>query len=121
MQCPKCRLENPANTRWCDCGYDFFTGRVEEAHKLGKFEIEQRGKSGRGNGCLWFLAIGIVALGASVLLTVMDARQGRSSEPYHTEAVYNDGWDGSVQQVKDYLKGNLKDPDSLQFIEWGKS
>ena len=33
MQCPKCRLENPANAKWCDCGYDFSTGKVDEVHK----------------------------------------------------------------------------------------
>lgn len=27
-------------------------------------------------------------------------------------------WDGSVQQVVHYLKVNLRDPGSLQFIEW---
>lgn len=33
-------------------------------------------------------------------------------------AVINSGWDGSVWQVKKWMKNNLKDPDSLQFIEW---
>ena len=33
MQCPKCSLENPANTMWCDCGYEFSTGKVDEIHK----------------------------------------------------------------------------------------
>src|ERR1017187_2995650 len=46
VQCPKCRLENPSNTRWCDCGYDFFTGKVDEVHKSGKVEVVQRGKTG---------------------------------------------------------------------------
>ena len=32
--------------------------------------------------------------------------------------VYNSAWDGSVQQVEDYLKLHLKDPDSLDPIEW---
>jgi uncharacterized protein DUF4282 len=33
MQCPKCKLENPPNSVWCDCGYDFSTGEVDERHK----------------------------------------------------------------------------------------
>ena len=33
MQCPKCKLENPASALWCDCGYDFSTGKVDEVHK----------------------------------------------------------------------------------------
>lgn len=33
MQCPKCKLENPTNAMWCDCGYEFSTGKVDEVHK----------------------------------------------------------------------------------------
>lgn len=33
--------------------------------------------------------------------------------------VSNSGWDGSVHQVERYLKRNLKDPSSLNVIEWG--
>ncbi len=32
--------------------------------------------------------------------------------------ISNSPWDGSVYQVKKYLKGNLKDPDSYEAIEW---
>ncbi len=35
-----------------------------------------------------------------------------------TVAVYNDSWDGSVRQVKQWLNDNLKDPDSFKPIEW---
>ncbi len=34
--------------------------------------------------------------------------------------VYNSAWDASVRQVKSYLSKNLKDPDSVQYIEWSK-
>jgi hypothetical protein len=27
MRCPKCGLENPESAVWCDCGYDFTTGK----------------------------------------------------------------------------------------------
>lgn len=36
-----------------------------------------------------------------------------------TDTVANSGWDTSVKQVKDYLSRTLRDPDSLQTIEWG--
>ena len=36
------------------------------------------------------------------------------------EIVTNSAWDGSVRQVERYLKNNLKDPDSLQTIEWSE-
>jgi len=35
------------------------------------------------------------------------------------DIVTNSEWDGSVYQVEDYLKDNLKDPDSYDNIEWG--
>jgi hypothetical protein len=28
MKCPNCKLENPPDAMWCDCGYDFTTGRA---------------------------------------------------------------------------------------------
>ena len=34
--------------------------------------------------------------------------------------ITNSPWDGSVWQVEDYLKKNLKDPDSYQGIEWSE-
>ncbi len=34
------------------------------------------------------------------------------------EIVSNSEWDGSVSQVKKYLKRNLKDPKSYESIEW---
>lgn len=30
--CPKCGLACPPGTRYCDCGYDFETGRIELSH-----------------------------------------------------------------------------------------
>jgi hypothetical protein len=32
VRCPKCGLENPPNTSWCDCGYDFGAGKVDQSH-----------------------------------------------------------------------------------------
>lgn len=32
--------------------------------------------------------------------------------------MYNSPWDASVRQVKDWLQSNLKDPRSLEYIEW---
>ncbi len=34
------------------------------------------------------------------------------------EIVYNSAWDGSVYQVKRYLKKNLNDPKSFDAMEW---
>jgi hypothetical protein len=40
-----------------------------------------------------------------------------SKEP-PPEVVTNSSWDGSVYQVESWLEKNVKDPDSLEFIEW---
>jgi hypothetical protein len=31
MDCPNCKLVNPANATKCDCGYDFHTGTMQES------------------------------------------------------------------------------------------
>ncbi len=45
------------------------------------------------------------------------APEAPSKEP-PPEVVTNSPWDGSVYEVKSWLKKNVKDPDSLEFIEW---
>jgi len=40
-------------------------------------------------------------------------------DPYSTRnIVYNSSWDGSVRQVEDWFERNLKDPKSVDVIEW---
>ena len=38
--------------------------------------------------------------------------------PTPTSIVYNSAWDGSVYQVTKWLRANLKDPKSLDVMEW---
>lgn len=40
--------------------------------------------------------------------------EARANRP----AVRNSKWDGGVRQVEDYLERHLKDPDSVEYIEW---
>lgn len=37
-----------------------------------------------------------------------------------TNSVRQNSWDGSVRQVEGYLRNNLKDPKSLEIIEWSR-
>ena len=40
-------------------------------------------------------------------------------DPYETSSiVYNSSWDGSVRQVENWFKRNLKDPKSVDVIDW---
>jgi len=34
MKCPNCGLLNPPESEWCDCGYEFTTGTVDESRRL---------------------------------------------------------------------------------------
>lgn len=48
--------------------------------------------------------------------TVLAAQAARVAA---TPVVSNSAWNGSVLQVEQYLKRHLKDPSSLEVIEWG--
>jgi len=48
------------------------------------------------------------------------SKKTTSKKSTSKQIVSNSGWDGSVYQVKSWLKSNLKDPSSLKFIEWSK-
>ena len=63
-----------------------------------------------------------VLVGLFFLSTIIAAFNGEiDSQPHSTsggEAVTNSQWDASVWQVKSWLNANLKDPDSLEYLEW---
>lgn len=71
----------------------------------------------------WKAAGVIGAVLIAIFLFGYVACSGPDAEPKRrkaaqTEVVHSSGWDGSVSQVKTYLKANVKDPASLEFIEW---
>lgn len=68
-------------------------------------------------GCLSICAIFIVIYIISQL-SPKNSNDKSSSSSSTKEVVENSAWDGSISQVKSWLKNNLRDPDSLQFIEW---
>lgn len=60
----------------------------------------------------------IIFLGIVISLYGHKDKNGDGDISSPQEVVYNSKWDGSVSQVKTYLRDNLKDPDSFQAIEW---
>ena len=46
-------------------------------------------------------------------------KQKNNNTPQGNAKVENSSWDGSVSQVKKYLKSSLIDPDSYKSVEWG--
>lgn len=61
---------------------------------------------------LSILAIIILCIG----IATCNSKHEQENVP--KEVVYNDEWDSSVKQVKDFLKSNLNDPDSYDAMEW---
>jgi hypothetical protein len=57
-------------------------------------------------------------LGVVLLVIVIVASPGGSSSVAGKPVVENSALDGSVRQVKEYLKANLKDWDSYQGVDW---
>lgn len=60
--------------------------------------------------------------GASIMTLSSQVATSPQSEATNDrqDPVYNSPWDGSVFGVKYFLKENLNDPDSLDFVEWTK-
>lgn len=83
----------------------------------------------RGNR-FWTYAVLFSLLAVLVPLTVYEHTWGSSAKRRQSEAslkialaaqravVFNSGIDGSVFQVERWLKSNLKDPASLEFLQW---
>lgn len=67
-----------------------------------------------GCGCL--TAVVAVFFVATVCIEMMP---GTSHSPTTTVPA-NSSWDGGVAEVKRWLKANARDPDSIEFIEWGE-
>jgi len=53
-----------------------------------------------------------------VFLCIIINRNSSSEDSNQHNVVSNSSWNSSVHQVVSWLKDNLKDPSSLEFIEW---
>jgi hypothetical protein len=56
----------------------------------------------------------------NLTLNVKEEVKQKMKEKASKPKIQNSAWDGSVWQVEDYLKKNLKDPKSYESIEWSK-
>lgn len=66
------------------------------------------------SACL-LCAFGLIGIGS---IDDKSSSSSNSSGSKPLEVVYNSPWDGSVKQVEDWFETNLRDPDSVQYIEW---
>jgi len=51
-------------------------------------------------------------------ISYSDSKSDKNSPKIKEEIVKNSAWDGSVRQVDTWIRSNLKDPDSLEYIDW---
>lgn len=52
------------------------------------------------------------------IMPIIFPSESSSNKTSSHKIVEGSGWDGSVWQVKSWLKSNLKDPSSVKYIEW---
>lgn len=73
----------------------------------------------RTKGCFILSIFSIIMI---IFVAAITCEGSPDQEEQETEValppVHNSPFDGSVQQVKDYLKANLNDADSYESVEW---
>lgn len=121
MYCKNCGTKLTIGTKFChQCGFQTndpisLTDIKKEDSKQSFKPIENNRNS---NGCALTI---LVVLGLIFIVAIFSPSDKDSRDDNVTkEIVYNSSFDGSVSQVKRYLKSNLKDPDSYDGIEWSK-
>ncbi len=70
------------------------------------------------NGKEWVAVFAIILCIITFGPTFCDNSNERTRESPRSFKVSNSSWDGSVLPVKEYLKKLLKDPKSIEYIEW---
>ena len=113
VACPECSKLVSEKAEACPkCGYKIAPGEMEE---LLAEEAKAKG------GCKKIaIVVGIVVVALIVFGAIMSSLDTSPSEYTAQEIVANSPIDGSVPQVESWLKENLKDPASLEIIEWYK-
>ncbi len=81
----------------------------------------------------WLIVVLVIA-GLGIIGSIVNRSKGEQSTPAAAptaeesktpapppepqEIVSNSAWDGSVSQVKEYLRKNLNDAKSVEYVEW---
>jgi len=114
ITCPECNKKISETAEKCpNCGYQLTAEKVTEIKNK-----EEKAKKGLQVGCLIMFAAMIVCTIYGSNSSSNKSSYSSSSRSSSYEVVQNSEWDGSVSQVKSWLKANTKDPKSLEFIEW---
>ncbi len=109
IQCPYCRKPIDENIEYCSfCGKSLDVDTI----KLSKEKQKKRNKR------IWIFVAISIAFFTIVMFIPSDGSSSSSSTAQTKEVVTNSSLDSSVSQVKVWMRSNLKDPDSLEYLEW---
>ncbi len=120
IKCPACRKMIHKSSLSCmHCGKELSDQEIKQArHKSNK---------AIGLGCLVLVILaGVGTLSTNnkseaplAKSTVKPKTEKRAKEPdAYKGIVQNSAWDGSVWQVKSWMKDNMDDPKSIEYLEW---
>ncbi len=108
--CPECKKKISDSVENCpNCGYTLTPEKIAEIKKK-----KQKTKK----GCFLVIIIIFVLFIIGIIFQPSSDSLNGGRASASSEVVENSAWDGSVSQVKSWLKDNLKDPRSLEFINW---
>lgn len=110
IKCPKCA--NEASTADPVCRH---CGHVLNADQLRSIKNAER------DFTIKAITFGVLLLGIGWLVYSCSLSSGKSRtvrQSIPAEVVSNSAWDGSVHQVVRWLEKNLRDPSSVEYIEW---
>lgn len=116
ISCPECKKKIKYTLASCP-----FCGCLLTSERMAK-EKPKIGLTGLQKVIAIFFCITVIFIIFSIFLfsflesSKKPRRSIRSSSSHNV--VENSSWDDSVDQVKSWLKSNIKDPGSLEFIEW---
>ena len=105
--CSYCQAKTVATAKFCpSCG--------KKLPSPAEAALIQRAQQSANNGC----TIGCLSIIGLVTLMSILTPKNNDSDTGNGAVVQSSPWDASVRQVDDWLKNSVKDPDSLQYIEW---
>ena len=110
VPCPYCKNSISIESIVCEyCGADI----PEEAMRSQIYNSETRGYT-------WILVVFlIVAFVVAIIAKGCGSSDGKPTSYVSPRTVVeNSSFDGSVHQVKSWLKENLKDPKSVEYLDW---
>lgn len=120
ITCPECSQQISDTAESCPkCGFS----RIAEVKGIDAKKNEELQRQGVG----MLILLSLVFLWAIAELSSCASFRKNEQNGIATDVnaqskprdiVENNSWDSSVSQVADWLKKNLKDPSSLEFIEW---